>query len=317
MAWIDRQRSGIRIPTAHDFRTHCVRSLYADSDEAGGFLLTSKFYARLLEQEAERSVMRGLGYVMEPLGEGEESVAIPSLEAAMADATWTSELGAATHDSTASFGKRELTPHPLDKRVKVSRKLLRSSENAGSWIEKAISNALGAAFEAACWTGSGSGEPVGILTAADAGDVPTYTTSNSGEVSGDDIREWLYSLPARFLNRQTRIVTTPDFVKHLVTLKDGAGNYIITEGLASLFDRLVFSDGLPAILSGGALVAGEFAAVLGNFGQGFWIVDAEEIDMQILTELYAEDGEIGYAVTQWSDAMPVIPTAFYALKIKE
>jgi hypothetical protein len=51
----------------------------------------------------------------------------PSLDNDPADADWTTELATGSEDSTMSFGKRELKPHPLAKRIKVSKQLLRTA----------------------------------------------------------------------------------------------------------------------------------------------------------------------------------------------
>jgi len=56
-----------------------------------------------------------------------ESVGAPSLDADPADADWTAELATGSEDSTMAFGNRELRPHPLAKRLKVSKKLIRAS----------------------------------------------------------------------------------------------------------------------------------------------------------------------------------------------
>jgi HK97 family phage major capsid protein len=51
----------------------------------------------------------------------------PSLDNDPADFDWTTELATGSEDSTMSFGKRELKPHPMAKRIKVSKQLLRTA----------------------------------------------------------------------------------------------------------------------------------------------------------------------------------------------
>jgi HK97 family phage major capsid protein len=132
----------------------------------------------------------------------------------------------------------------------------------------------------------------------------------------DDIRSWIYSLPARFQST-ARILTSVDFLKHLLLLKDGSGNYLIEDYDGQILDKRVsLSDGMPDILSGGSLIAGAYAAIVGDF-RWYWIVDAaDDLLVQRLEELYALENEVGFQIWQETDGMAVIPSAFYALKIK-
>jgi len=288
------------------------RALQADLGTAGGYLIPpGEVYDQLLQQEADASVMRAICRVLPPT-EAEE-VPVPSQEAAMADAAWSTELTGGVDDTTASFGQRVLHPHPISKRVKVSGKLLRTQPLGERWVIEALGNAIATPQEAAFFWGSGAGEPFGLTVDPD---VPIYTTAVSGNLSGDDIRKWLFSLPARYHVR-ARIVTTEDFLRHVLTLKDGSGDYLFPDYRGQLLGfPVVLSDGMPAIVdSSDVLVAGDVAAIVGDFSW-YWIQDNAQIEIQRLAELYAEDGEIGFQARQETDGMPVIPTAFYLLKIK-
>ena len=290
-----------------------MRALQADADVAGGFFLAGELLDELVVQEREASVMRAICRVMEPLGEGIDELGVPSQEAAMADAEWTNELGAATEDTTATFGKRVLRPRLINKRVKVSRKLLRSQPNAERWIVESLADAVATPQETSFIQGSGSGEPWGLLNTSG---LPTYTTAGSGTLIGDDIRGWIFSLPARFQERAT-ILTSVDFLRYVLRLKDGEGNYLFPDYRGQILGkRVAFSDGMPDIVdSGDNLVAGEYAAVIGDF-RWYWIVDDADITVQVLQELYAAENEVGINVYQSTDGMGVLANAFYALKIK-
>jgi hypothetical protein len=53
------------------------------------------------------------------------SLGAVSLDADPDDGEWTSELDTGSDDAGTAFGKRQMTPHPLAKRIKLSNKLLR------------------------------------------------------------------------------------------------------------------------------------------------------------------------------------------------
>jgi len=311
----DRDRNRIRIATELDFRNHVVRALQVDSVAAGGYLVVGKVYRQRLRQEGKLSAMRNLSRVLEPLSGREESVGIPSQESALSDAAWTSELANESADSAAPFGKRELKPHPLMKRIRVSKKLLRSEPNAERWILDAIADAIATPEEAAFLQGSGSGEPQGIIG---HDDVTVMTTADAGVITLDEVKQWIFSLPARFA-RQAQIVARPSFVGYLLQLKDGDGDYLIPDFSGKLFNIPVhYSDGMPEAIdtTTWAPTAGEVAAIIGDFRTGYWIVDSDELDLVRLAELYAEDNETGIQATQYTDGAPVVPDAFSVLQVK-
>lgn len=287
------------------------RALQVDADTAGGYLVVPpEVYDQLLQQEQKSNVMRAISRVLPPI-EGEE-LPIPSQESALTDAEWVSELGQGTEETGAPYGKRVLHPHPIKKWVKVSKKLLNQQAFADRWVIEGLSNAVSTPQETAFIQGGGVGEPTGLLNTSG---LPVYTTAISGSVTSDEIRNWIFSLPAIFL-RRARILTSADFLGYVLKLKDGAGAYIFEDYNGTLLNVPVsLSDGMPTILSGGSLVAGAYAAVIGDFSY-YWIGDAQEVYIQRLAELYAEANEVGFQLWQESDGLAVVANAFYALQIK-
>jgi HK97 family phage major capsid protein len=68
--------------------------------------------------------MRRIANVLPPIPGG--STVTPAEDSSLTDATWTSEILTGDDDTVQPFGNRSLTPHPLAKRIKVSRTLLRA-----------------------------------------------------------------------------------------------------------------------------------------------------------------------------------------------
>lgn len=312
-----RERRG-NLPQINDrreFRAAMLdekRALQADADIYGGFLVVGAVINELLQQEGQISVMRAISRVLDPLKEFDE-VGVPSQEAAMADATWTTELVTGSQDATASFGKRVLHPHLISKEVRVSKKLLRVQPNAESWIIEALANAVATPQETAFIQGNGSGEPTGLLNTTG---LAIYTTQGSGAVTGEDIRKWLFKLPARFQAR-ARILTSVDFLRHILTTKDANGNFLFPDYRGSILNvPVALTDGLPDIVDDDDnLVAGAYAAVVGDF-RFYWIQDGYGVEVQRLKELYAEANEDGFVIRQMTDGMAVLANAFYAFRIK-
>lgn len=286
--------------------------LRVDEDVAGGYLVAGgEVFDELLRQEAKVSVMRAISRVLPPLV-GAESLPIPSVEAAMANAEWTSELGVGATDATAAFGRRNLVPHPINKRVRTSARLLRIQPKSETWVLEMIAEAIATPQEVGFLQGSGTGEPLGI-TSDPA--VPVFTTTAIGGITSADITAWLTKLPARFL-RRAQVLTSVDFLRHVLNLVDGGVRPFMPYMGRLLNLPVQLTDGLPAVVDANdALVPGAVAAIVGDFSW-FWIVDDADVRIQRLVELYAETGEVGFDARQETDGLAVIPTAFYVLKIR-
>ena len=78
--------------------------------------------------------MRRISNVLPPVPSG--TVIVPTEDTDLSDPEWTTEVGTAPNDTVEPFGRRNLTPHPLAKQVKVSRPLLRAGAliDVESWV---------------------------------------------------------------------------------------------------------------------------------------------------------------------------------------
>ncbi len=79
-------------------------------------------------------------------------------------------------------------------------------------------------------------------------------------------------------------------------------------------DRLL---NLPVAMSENApntLTTGLYVGILGEFSN-YWIADALDMQVQRLTELYAETNQTGFIGRMESDGMPVLAEAFVRVKL--
>jgi HK97 family phage major capsid protein len=305
-----------RIETKEHFLEHLIekRALQADADVAGGYILAGAMLGELVEVEGQESAMRRIGRVLDPIDVDE--LPVPTLENQLNDGEWVSELGTGTDDTTAPFGNRTLRPHPMLKRIKVSRRLLRmGGSNAVDIVNRLLASIVASSQEKKFIQGLGAGEPYGLLNTPG---LPVYTAVFSGVIDMDDIRNWVFRLPARFM-KNARILTSTDFIRKVFGIVDDDGQPVFGEFKGKLHNVTVeFTDGMPAIVDPvtDALVAGEFAAVIGDFSN-YWIVDGKDTtQIQRLEELYTETNEVGFVIRQETDGLAVNANAFYALKIK-
>ena len=291
-----------------------LRALQADADIYGGFLVAPvQMVMRLIQAVDNQVFIRQMATVF-PVTKA-ESLGAPSLDNQIADPTWTAEIATGTEDSSLTFGKRELTPHPLAKLIKVSEKLLRV---AAMDVESIVIDRLAYKFavvqENAFMTGTGAGQPVGIFTPVAVGvgistarDVSTGNTTTS--MTTDGLINGLYSLKAQYHPKASWIFHR-DGVKMLRKLKDGEGQYIWNPGLQAGQPDIIL--GRPYKMSEYApntFTTGKYVGIIGDFSQ-YWIADALDMRVQRLNELYAATNQIGFIGRMESDAMPVLEEAF-------
>jgi HK97 family phage major capsid protein len=294
-----------------------IRALQMDSDAAGGFTVApQQFVADLIQAVDNQVFLRGLATVSQLVGA--HSIGRPSLDTDIDDSDWTSELLTGNEDSALAFGKRELTPHPLAKRIKVSRKLLRHSPlGPEAIVRQRLAYKMGVTQEKGFMTGNGVQQPLGVFTASNDGistgrDVSTDNTSTA--VTFDGLKNAKWSLRSAYRAR-AQWVAHRDFGKMIDKIKDGEGRYILNPSVvAGQADSLL---GMPLNLSEYApstFTTGLYVAVLGDFSN-YWIVESLSLEIQQLNELYAATNQVGFISRAELDAMPVLEEAFARVKL--
>jgi len=321
----EQRGEGINSPEYREmFNRHLVdpkyegelRALSAGTDTEGGYITSpEEFVAQLIKSIDDQVFIRPLATVRQTQA---VSLGIPSLDADPADSNWTAELGTGSEDSTMAFGKRELKPHPVAKRIKVSRKLLRAAlMGAEALVRERLAYKFAITEEKAFLAGTGAEQPLGVFTASDNGigtarDVSTGNTTTA--FTTDGLKECKYSLKGGYWGR-ARWIFHRDAVKMLSKLKDGDGRYIWTDSVIQGDpDRLL---GFPVSMSEYApntFTTGLYVGLLGDFSY-YWIADAMGLDIQVLTELYAATNQNGYIGRLETDGMPVLAEAFARVKL--
>jgi HK97 family phage major capsid protein len=287
-----------------------------DSTEGGYLQPPQQFIAQLIKNIDDAVFIRGLATTFSvPMA---ESLGAPSLDADPADPIWTSELGTGDEDSAMAFGKRELRPHPLAKRIKVSNTLMRKAAIGPEALVRArLAYKHGTTQENAFLNGDGVAKPLGVFTASADGistarDVSTGNLDTS--IQADGLIEAKYTLKggywamARWLFHRTA-------VKQIAKLKDGDGQYIWQPGLQmGQPDRILAVPFLVSEFAPSTFTTGLYVGILGDF-RHYWIADALSMTIQRLVELYAETNQTGFISRLECDGMPVLEEAFVRVKL--
>jgi HK97 family phage major capsid protein len=309
-----------------------ARAIQADTDISGGYLvMPQQFVATLIKFVDNLLFIRekATKYVVA----NAQTLGAPSLDNDPADSDWTSELATGTEDTTMSFGKRELTPHPLAKRLKVSNKLLRQASIQGTFsnydaagtgaggVEGLVRARLGYKFrvseEKGFLTGNGAQQPLGLFTASTRG-ISTARDVLTGSSTGftpDQLIAAKYTLKQQYWDKSEWLFHR-DALKLIRQLKDAVGQYLWAPGTPfdrskpdTFLDRPVnMSEYVP-----NTFTTGLYVGMLGDFSF-YWIVDSLALQIQRLVELYAEANQTGFIARMELDGMPVLEEAFVRLK---
>jgi len=291
------------------------RDLAADSDPDGGYTLApTQMVGRLLQAVDDAVVMRQFATVLQL--RGAQNLGVPTLDTDASDSEWTTEIQTGSKDTAMKFGKRELNPTPLAKRILISRKLLRNSAiGIESLVQQRLAFKFGVTEEKAFLTGTGANQPLGVFVASSNG-ISTgrdVQTGSATDWTADGLIDVKFTLKPQYW-ANARWLMHRDGLKRIRKLKDSTNQYLWQPGLtAGEPDRIL---DLPYTLSEFApntFTSGKYVAVLGDL-RFYWIAEALSLEVQRLNELYAETNQVGYIGRLEVDGMPVLEEAFVRAK---
>lgn len=293
-----------------------MRAYTVGSDTEGGFMQAPQEIVQQLLKNIDDFFFirdRATKYALPTA----ESLGVPTLDADAEDFDWTTELATGNEEDTLRIGKREMRPHPLAKRVKLSKTQVRKIPAFEQLILQRMGYAFSRTMEKQYLTGDGFQKPLGVFTASADG-VPTSQDVSTGNtataITFDGLIEAKFKLKAPYWPRADWLFHR-DAVKMITKLKDGDGQYLW---------RMSVRDGEPDTLLGRPLMVSEFAPntfttglYVGMFADFsyYWVVDTLNMQMQALIELYAETNQNGYIARYEGDGAPVLAEAFSRVKL--
>jgi HK97 family phage major capsid protein/HK97 family phage prohead protease len=301
---------------AHALNEAEYRALQADIDTVGGYLVAPTEMANEIIAALDNAVyIRQLARTFKL--ETAESLGAPALDDDFGDPTWASELSSGSADNTMSLDKRQIFPHPIARRIKVSNKLLRMSTLAPeTFVKERMTAVMGTVLENAYMNGTGQNQPLGLFTPSAMGiNTDRDYTSESTTVKIDDLIGMVGTLKAQYRKNATWLISRP-LETQLLKLKSGDGDYLLRKDLTVGPNQTML--GFPALVSEyvpSTFTTGKYIAILGDL-KYYWIADALNMQIQRLVELYAETNQTGFIIRSESDAQPVLGTAFVRLRLK-
>lgn len=300
-----------------------LKDLATSPGGGGGYLVADTHRRQLIEDLEDMVAMRRIANVLPPIPGG--SSITPSEDSELDDAEWTTEVKTGSDDTVKPFGNRTLTPHPLAKRIKISRTLLRAATliNVEQFVLNRMARKFSYAEENAFIQGTGVRQPLGLLNATG---IAATETASSGTLVADDIINWAYQLDAKY-QRRARIICNQSFLRKVRLMRSdsgagaGTGDYLWQPGLQRGQPGIILdfpyeiSDYYPTGLSSDTYQSGETVATIGDF-MYYHIVDSLQLEIQRLEELYAETNQVGFIGRKETDGMVVKTEAFRHLDIQ-
>lgn len=306
------------IPTS-EFSSICEkRNLQADLPQSGGYLVLPQEMANGIVKFTDDLVFirqKATKYTIPTAA----SLGVPTLENDPADADWTAEIANGNEDTAMNFGKRSLTPHPVAKRIRISRTLLRMATiGAEALVTARLGYKFGITEEKGFLTGSGVNQPLGVFTASNDGigtgqDISTDNTITG--ITADGLINAKFGLKSQYQNSPSCAWGfSRTAVRNIRKLKDGNGQYLWSAGLSgtpsTILDIPYFmSEYVPSTFT-----TGLYVGIIGDWSF-YWIADALSMGIQRLEELYAATNQVGFIGRKETDGMPVLQEAFVRVKI--
>lgn len=266
------------------------RALGEASDAAGGYLVPAEFLAVL--QEA----MLTFGGLLNVVNVVETQSGAPLSWPTVDDTT---NVGAILAENTQVteqdivFANAQLGAYTYtSKLVRVSLQLLQDAAfNLDRWLPGALGARIGRAVSAHIATGSGVGQPQGIVTGAGTG--VTGAVGQTTSVTADDLISLIHSVDPAYRG-QARFALNDQTLATIRKLKDSSGDYLWQPSVvAGVADTLL---GYPIVIDQGipGMAASARPILFGDFAAGYTVRRVRGAQTLRLTERYADFLQVGF-----------------------
>ena len=221
--------------------------------------------------------------------------------------------GGAYSDTDDHFGNVLFHAYKFGRIIKVTDELISDSVfDIYTYAARSLGRSIGKGEAPYLWTGTGTNQPQGVLTAADLG----VTTNATNAITADEVIDLYYSLKDEY-RRDATWAMNESTVKAIRKLKaTGTGEYLWAPGFNSAPDTILgrplrTSANIPAIAADTKIMA------FGDFSSGYKIADRQGFEFKILDQLYAANGQIGFRGAARMDGKGVLAgEAIKVLKTK-
>ncbi len=305
----DRASDAYRAAFLNYLRTrNPSNALQEGTASEGGYLVPTEFERVLMEARDKTDPIFKLAGRL-TLGASEKNVPYVASEGAAALIAEEGTYG----DTDDAFGQVVFHAYKFGRICKASDELIQDAVfDIMGYLAKSHGKAIGKCQAGYYWTGTGSNQPQGVLTAAGTG----VTAAATNAITADEVIDLFYSLPEEYRDNAAFVMhnTTVKALRKLKT--SGTGEYIWAPGFNGTPDTILgkpmhTSVNIPEVAANKAVIA------FGDFEACYKIADRQGFNFKVLDQLYAATGQIGFRGDQRSDGKGIYAsTGIKVLKTK-
>jgi HK97 family phage major capsid protein len=270
------------------------KSLSVQSDPDGGYLVSPAMSSRINTVIFETSPIRQLATV--------ETISTDSLDIMddvnEATAGWTSETGTVSETNTPQIGKRNIPVHELYAQPKATQKVIDDAErDVEAWLSGKIAEIFARKQNTAFVSGTGAGQPRGILTytaGTSWGQIQQVNSGTSGVVTGDGLIALFYALKEDY-SRNATFLMNRTVVQAVRQIKETTNQYIWQPGLQAGQPATLL--GVPVMMASDmpTAAADSLSVAVGDFKRAYTVVD--RIGMRTLRDPFTDKPFVKFYTT--------------------
>ena len=282
-------------------------ALSVGTDASGGFAVPSTLMPGILSALVPVSSLLRAGASIVPVEDGAKSFTTAAINT-IPTAAWRAEAGA-LGTSDPAFRAVVAAPKSLAFQFRISRELLADGQNIVEALYLAIAQSFAKELDRAGLRGTGtSPEPRGLLNVVG---VQAVTNGASGASLATLKYANLFSATQAILQADAPMpsaaIMSPRSLVGLGQLADSTAQPLRVPGMLEPI-QLIGTSQIPNTLTVGTSTDCTEMYV-GDFSNLFFMM-RENVSVQVLNELYAGTGEIGFACHVRADVMCTYPAAF-------
>ena len=175
--------------------------------------------------------------------------------------------------------------------------------NLEKYLTTDFARRFGRAEEDLFINGNGTTEPTGILSISESINAKATNT-----LSYDEIVELYFSIEAKY-RKDAVFIMNDETAFYLRTLKDDDGNYLWNSNNDTIFGKeVITSPYMPSIESGKRPI------IIGDLSF-YWVIERKPLAIQVLSELYKNQGQVGFIGYERVDGKLIRPEAVKTIKM--
>lgn len=222
---------------------------------------------------------------------------------------WHTEGGSITPDTAMTLDRVTFTSKTLPAIVKVGRELSEDAGNVGEVVRQALAGAIAVELTKQALAGDGmSNDPTGILNQSGVTTVELGTTDGA-DASHDDVIDGITAISEANLMASGALFA-PRTVGSLAKLKDSQGMYLNPPAMYTDLPKRT-TTAIPTNITVGT--SNDTTRAYIARWQELLIGIRTQLSIQLLTERYADSGEVAFIAWMRGDVQLAHPDGFYVI----